>query len=132
MVKWLRSGFARYGRTRQSCWRISPRNGTWLATRMRTLRSLSTAVVSLLPGLEFDISYGNYAKTAGVKTFATHKQPHPHSLRHSTAIHLLKAEVDFATIGQWLGHASLTTTMRYARADLDLKRQALSQAFPRR
>ena len=30
----------------------------------------------------------------------------------------------------WPGHASLTTTMRYARADIDLKRQALSQVFP--
>ncbi len=58
------------------------------------------------------------------------KRIHPHSIRHSTAIHLLKAGVDFATISQWLGHASLQTTMRYARADLDLKRQALSQVFP--
>jgi integrase/recombinase XerD len=55
---------------------------------------------------------------------------HPHSLRHTTAIHLLKAGVDFATISQWLGHASLNTTMTYARADLDLKRQALLQVFP--
>jgi len=58
------------------------------------------------------------------------KHLHPHSLRHTTAIHLLKAGVDFATISQWLGHASLNTTMRYARADIDLKRQALAQVFP--
>jgi integrase/recombinase XerD len=58
------------------------------------------------------------------------KHLHPHSLRHTTAIHLLKAGVDFATISQWLGHASLDTTMRYARADIDLKRQALTQVFP--
>jgi len=58
------------------------------------------------------------------------KRIHPHSLRHTTAIHLLKAGVDFATISQWLGHASLNTTMQYARADLDLKRQALAQVFP--
>jgi integrase/recombinase XerD len=58
------------------------------------------------------------------------KRIHPHCLRHTTAIHLLKAGVDFATISQWLGHASLNTTMRYARADLDLKRQALAQVFP--
>src|SRR5436190_7363533 len=50
--------------------------------------------------------------------------------RHTTAVHLLKAGVDFATISQWLGHASLNTTMRYARADIDLKRQALAQVFP--
>lgn len=58
------------------------------------------------------------------------RQIHPHALRHATAVHLLKSGVEFATISQFLGHASLTTTMRYARADLDLKRQALSQIFP--
>jgi len=60
----------------------------------------------------------------------TKKQLHPHALRHTTAIALLKSGVDYATISQWLGHASLNTTMVYARADLDLKRQALSQVFP--
>jgi site-specific recombinase XerD len=70
--------------------------------------------------------------SAGAETAPTlsEKRIHPHSLRHTTAIHLLKAGVDFATISQWLGHASLNTTMRYARADLDLKRQALAQVFP--
>lgn len=58
------------------------------------------------------------------------KRLHPHSLRHGTAIALLKSGVDFATVSQWLGHASLNTTMRYARADIDIKRQALSQVFP--
>jgi integrase/recombinase XerD len=58
------------------------------------------------------------------------KRLHPHSVRHSTAVALLKAGVDFATISQWLGHAGLNTTMRYARADLDLKRQAIAQVFP--
>jgi site-specific recombinase XerD len=58
------------------------------------------------------------------------KRLHPHSIRHSTAVALLKSGVDFATISQWLGHAGLNTTMRYARADLDLKRRALAQAFP--
>jgi site-specific recombinase XerD len=61
---------------------------------------------------------------------STGKRIHPHALRHTTAVYLLKAGVDFATISQWMGHASLTTTMRYARADLELKRQVLSQVFP--
>lgn len=69
------------------------------------------------------------AATSTAPTLAG-KRIHPHSLRHTTAIHLLKAGVDFATISHWLGHASLNTTMRYARADLDLKRQALAQVFP--
>jgi len=55
---------------------------------------------------------------------------HPHALRHAAAVHMLKSGVEFATISQLLGHANVTTTMRYARADLDLKRQALSQVFP--
>jgi site-specific recombinase XerD len=69
---------------------------------------------------------------AGAKAVPTlaEKRIHPHSIRHTTAIHLLKAGVDFATISQWLGHASLNTTMRYARSDIDLKRQALAQVFP--
>jgi site-specific recombinase XerD len=58
------------------------------------------------------------------------KRLHPHSLRHTTAVYLLKAGIDFATISQWLGHANLNTTMRYARADIELKRQALAQVFP--
>jgi integrase/recombinase XerD len=58
------------------------------------------------------------------------KRVHPHSMRHGTAIALLKAGVDFATISQWLGHSALNTTMRYARADMDIKRQALAQVFP--
>lgn len=84
------------------------------------------------PLTRFGVRYllRKYAQIAGATTLATNKLPHPHSLRHSTAVHLLKAGVDYATISQWLGHASLTTTMRYARADLDLKRQALSLVFP--
>ena len=61
---------------------------------------------------------------------ANGRRIHPHALRHATAVHLLKSGVDFGTISQILGHASVTTTMRYARADLDLKRQALAQVFP--
>ena len=58
------------------------------------------------------------------------KALHPHSVRHSTAVHLLKAGVDLVTIGQWLGHASLNTTTKYATLDLEMKRQALAQAEP--
>jgi site-specific recombinase XerD len=56
------------------------------------------------------------------------KRLHPHCVRHSTAVHLLKSGVDLSTIGQWLGHASLNTTNKYATIDLDLRRQALAQA----
>jgi len=58
------------------------------------------------------------------------KRLHPHSLRHSTAVHLLKSGVDLTTIAHWLGHASLNTTNRYVTIDLDLKRKALARAAP--
>ena len=38
----------------------------------------------------------------------------PHSMRHSTASHLLEAGVDIVTIKNILGHTSLQTTQIYA------------------
>jgi len=58
------------------------------------------------------------------------KHLHPHSMRHSTAVHLLKAGVDLVTISHWLGHASVDTTNRYATVDLDAKREAISKIQP--
>jgi site-specific recombinase XerD len=58
------------------------------------------------------------------------KRLHPHSMRHSAAVHLLRAGVDITTISHWLGHASVTTTNRYASVDLEMKRKAIEQARP--
>jgi len=58
------------------------------------------------------------------------KRLHPHSMRHSTAVALLKSGVDLSTISQWLGHASPTTTNRYATVDLDMKRDAINRVKP--
>ncbi len=40
------------------------------------------------------------AVSANIAPSLTGKRIHPHSLRHTTAIHLLKAGIDFATISQ--------------------------------
>ncbi|MGH7978224.1 MAG: tyrosine-type recombinase/integrase [Limisphaerales bacterium] len=58
------------------------------------------------------------------------KRIHPHVLRHSTAVHLLKAGVDLSTIAHWLGHASINTTHKYLTMDLEAKRAALAAAGP--
>jgi site-specific recombinase XerD len=58
------------------------------------------------------------------------KRLHPHSMRHSTAVHLLQAGVDLPTISHWLGHASINTTNRYAKVDLEMKRRAIAKAEP--
>lgn len=58
------------------------------------------------------------------------KRLHPHSMRHSTAVALLKSGVDLSTISHMLGHASPTTTNRYAKVDLDMKRKAIAKVRP--
>ena len=58
------------------------------------------------------------------------KRLHPHSLRHSTAIHLLRSGVDLSTIANWLGHVSVNTTNKYLTLDLEAKRAALAKAKP--
>ncbi|MGH2436189.1 MAG: tyrosine-type recombinase/integrase [bacterium] len=54
------------------------------------------------------------------------KRVSPHTIRHSTATHLLRAGVDINTIRAWLGHVSLATTNIYAEADLETKAKALA------
>ena len=54
------------------------------------------------------------------------KRISPHTMRHTTAVHLLRAGVDINTIRAWLGHVSLDTTHIYAEVDLDMKAKALA------
>ena len=51
----------------------------------------------------------------------------PHTIRHTTAVHLLRAGVDINTIRAWLGHVSLDTTNIYAEVDLEIKAKALAR-----
>jgi integrase/recombinase XerD len=55
------------------------------------------------------------------------KRVSPHVIRHTTAVHLLRAGVDINTIRAWLGHVSLDTTNIYAEVDLEMKAKALSK-----
>ena len=50
----------------------------------------------------------------------------PHTIRHSTAMHLLQSGVDLAVIGSWLGHVNLATTQGYVEIDMEMKRTALA------
>lgn len=52
----------------------------------------------------------------------------PHSIRHSKAMHLLQAGNPATAVQAILGHADIRTTDLYARADMEMKRQALEKA----
>lgn len=51
----------------------------------------------------------------------------PHTVRHTTAMHLLQSGVDITVIAIWLGHESTETTHIYVEADLAMKEKALSR-----
>jgi integrase/recombinase XerD len=54
----------------------------------------------------------------------------PHTMRHSSATHLLRSGVDINTIRDWLGHVSVDTTNIYATVDLETKANAIAQCEP--
>ena len=51
----------------------------------------------------------------------------PHTVRHTTAMHLLQSGVPFNVIALWLGHESTNTTHRYVEADVAMKEKALAR-----
>ncbi|HEX2805350.1 MAG TPA: tyrosine-type recombinase/integrase, partial [Kineosporiaceae bacterium] len=53
----------------------------------------------------------------------------PHTLRRTRAMHLIQAGVNLIYIRDLLGHADVSTTEIYARADAETKRKAIENAY---
>jgi integrase/recombinase XerD len=69
---------------------------------------------------------GRHARRAGVATPGLRgRKVTPHTIRHTTAMHLLQSGVEVNVIRSWLGHVSIATTNRYIEIDLEMKRKAL-------
>ena len=56
------------------------------------------------------------------------KAVNPHTLRHTTAMHLLRAGNDINMVSYWLGHADINTTHTYLEIDMEMKRRMLEKA----
>ena len=69
------------------------------------------------------------AVATAAKTVITLEQMQisPHTIRHTTAMHLLQSGVDISVIALWLGHESPSTTHHYVEADLAMKDRALAR-----
>ncbi len=58
------------------------------------------------------------------------KKVSPHTVRHTTAMHLLQSGNDLNVIKDWMGHADLNTTHAYVEIDMKMKRKALEACQP--
>lgn len=70
------------------------------------------------------------AKATLARPALANKNVTPHILRHTSAVQLLRAGVDRATIALWLGHEGIETTQIYLDADLAMKEKALARTAP--
>lgn len=69
-----------------------------------------------------------YVKKASYKLPSLQKKRvSPHTIRHTTAMLLLRSGVDINTIRAWLGHVSINTTNIYVQIDLEMKAKALQK-----
>jgi len=76
-----------------------------------------------VPGVRWIV--GQYARVSGLG-----KNIHPHSLRHSFATHLVNAGCDVRIVQEMLGHASLSTTQRYAHVNIESLKKTYAKAHP--
>ncbi len=71
-----------------------------------------------------------YVEQARSQTTGLPETVTPHLVRHTKAMHLLQANINLIYIRDLLGHVDIKTTEVYARADTEMKRQALAQLPP--
>lgn len=67
-----------------------------------------------------------YAKEAGIEEEIT-----PHTLRHSVAAHLLDNGADIRSVQELLGHADISSTLKYTQVSKERMKEVYSRAHPR-
>lgn len=69
-----------------------------------------------------------YAESARKGTPGIPDRVSPHMFRKSRAMHLYQAGMPLAMLSEFLGHEDPQTTLVYARADVEMKREAICKA----
>jgi integrase/recombinase XerD len=69
-----------------------------------------------------------YGKTAREQNSNVPEHLHAYMVSHSRAMHLYRGGMPLPLLSEWLGHAQLETTMIYAYADTEMKREAIEKA----
>ena len=69
-----------------------------------------------------------YAARAHKRNLHVLENVHPHMVRHSRAMHLYQGGMPLAVLSEFLGHEDPETTLIYAYADTEMKRQAVEKA----
>lgn len=69
-----------------------------------------------------------YASEARKKNCEIPERIHPHMIRRSRAMHLYRAGMPLALLAEFLGHEDPETTLIYAFADTEMKREAIEKA----
>lgn len=73
----------------------------------------------------------HYQTAAREQRTLRRKRMTPHVMRHSCAVGLLQAGLDLTVIRDYLGHTSVSTTGRYVKTNLQMKRRALNAFWER-
>lgn len=114
---------------------LTPQAATILAQHVRTLpHDPSAAVFTNRTGHRLGRAGAAYILARCVHdAHAEHpelmpEKVSPHTLRHSKAMHLLENGVNLIYIRDILGHASVVTTEVYAKANPQMKREAIEAA----
>jgi site-specific recombinase XerD len=68
-----------------------------------------------------------YLVQARTKCPSLNRTVSPHTLRHTKGMHLLQSGISLDMIRDFLGHVDVKTTQIYARANLEMKRNALEK-----
>jgi integrase/recombinase XerD len=73
------------------------------------------------------IRYPSQIRRPGTKQVSEFEPNRTHTLRHTKGMHLLQSGISLDMIRDFLGHADAKTTEIYARANLEMKRNALEK-----